>query len=47
MVKDLGYMFKWMRDVGFGVDVKEVRRMNPEMKDFGTWLETESDWKKA
>ncbi|KAF2035257.1 NAD(P)-binding protein [Setomelanomma holmii] len=47
MVKDLGYMFKWFRDVGFGVDVKALRKANPGMKDFGTWLETESAWKKA
>lgn len=45
--KDLGYMFKWMRDVGFGVDIASVKRSKPDMKDFGTWLETESAWNKT
>ena len=44
---ELGYMFKWFRDVGFGVDIASMKRTNPDMKDFGTWLETESAWKKG
>jgi uncharacterized protein YbjT (DUF2867 family) len=44
--KDLGYMFKWMRDVGFGVDIASVKRSKLDLKDFGTWLDTESAWKK-
>jgi uncharacterized protein YbjT (DUF2867 family) len=47
MSHELGYMFKWFRDVGFGVDVASLKRANPGMKDFGTWLETESAWKKG
>jgi uncharacterized protein YbjT (DUF2867 family) len=47
MVKELGYMFKWFRNVGFGVDIEECRRLNPELKDFKTWLEVESVWKKG
>jgi hypothetical protein len=46
MSKELGYMFKWMRDVGFGADIASLKKMKPDMKDFGTWLETESAWKK-
>jgi uncharacterized protein YbjT (DUF2867 family) len=46
MSKDFGYMMKWMRTDGFGVDVAGMRKRNPEMKDFETWLETESAWKK-
>jgi uncharacterized protein YbjT (DUF2867 family) len=46
MVKELGYMFKWFGYAGFKVDVEECRRLNPELKDFKTWLETESAWKK-
>ncbi|KAF2621121.1 NAD(P)-binding protein [Macroventuria anomochaeta] len=44
MIKDLGYMFKWFRDVGFGVDIPVLKQMNPELKDFATWLETESQF---
>jgi uncharacterized protein YbjT (DUF2867 family) len=47
MVKELGYMFKWFRNVGFGANIEECRRLNPELKDFKTWLETESVWKKG
>lgn len=45
MVKDLGYMFKWFRDVGYGADVPSLRKANPEMKDFATWLEKESQFR--
>jgi uncharacterized protein YbjT (DUF2867 family) len=44
MVKELGYMFKWFNDVGFGADLKTLRQEYPELKTFGTWLETESDF---
>jgi hypothetical protein len=46
MSADFMLMFKWFRDVGFGADMQEARRKNPEMKDFKTWLKTESAWKK-
>ena len=42
MVKDLGYMFRWFRDVGYGANIQELKKINPELKDFGTWLERES-----
>lgn len=47
MSKDFGYMMKWMRTDGFGADVEAVRKVKPDMKGFGTWLETESAWKKT
>ncbi|KAH7064041.1 hypothetical protein BKA63DRAFT_177735 [Paraphoma chrysanthemicola] len=46
MSAELGVMFKWFRDTGFGVDVQKLRRENVGLKDFGTWLETESAWGK-
>ncbi|KAG4437814.1 hypothetical protein IFR05_006701 [Cadophora sp. M221] len=46
MVKELGYMFKWFRDVGYGADIPTLKTMNPDLKDFKTWLATESAWKK-
>lgn len=45
MVNELGYMFKWFRDVGYGADIKSLKKINPELKDFETWLGTESSWK--
>jgi uncharacterized protein YbjT (DUF2867 family) len=44
--KELGYMFDWFRDVGFGASVEECKRFNPGMKSFEMWLKTESSWKK-
>ncbi|KAK6363483.1 hypothetical protein TWF730_000915 [Orbilia blumenaviensis] len=46
MVKDFGYMFKWFNDVGYGADIPALKKVNPELKDFATWLETESLFKK-
>lgn len=45
MVKDMRYMFKWFGDVGYGADVSTLRQVNPELKDFATWLEKDSPFK--
>ncbi|KAL9118533.1 MAG: hypothetical protein Q9187_004924 [Circinaria calcarea] len=37
-VKEMGLMVKWFEEVGYGADVEECRRLNPEMRDFGKWL---------
>lgn len=46
MVSEMGIMFKWFDEEGFAVDIPKLRRMNPGLKDFGTWLETESGFPK-
>lgn len=43
-VKELGYMFKWFHDEGYGADLVEMKRMNPGLKDFGKWLVEESQF---
>lgn len=43
-MKDFGYMFKWFHDEGYKADIPELKRMNPDLKDFGTWLEKESEF---
>ncbi|KAI1410481.1 NAD(P)-binding protein [Hypoxylon sp. FL1857] len=45
MVKELGYMFRWFREVGYGADIASLRKINPELKDFRTWLDKESQFK--
>ncbi|KAG9204998.1 hypothetical protein G6514_009457 [Epicoccum nigrum] len=45
MVKDLGLMFKWFGAEGFGADIPAVRARYPELKDFGTWLVEDSQFK--
>lgn len=46
-VKELGLMFKWFHDQGYGADIAALRAINPDLKDFGTWLETESGFGKS
>ncbi|KAK6499787.1 hypothetical protein TWF481_010145 [Arthrobotrys musiformis] len=45
MVKEMGYMFKWFNDAGYGADIPALRKINPEIKDFATWLEKDSLFK--
>jgi hypothetical protein len=42
MKKALGTMFQWFKDVGYGADVEERRKMNPQMQDYRTWLKENS-----
>ena len=45
MVKEVGTMFKWFRDVGYGADIKALRKDVPKLQDFGTWLKESSGFK--
>ena len=47
LVKEMGNMFAWFRDVGYGADLSEMKRLHPGVKGFGEWLEKESAWKKG
>ncbi|KAJ5928415.1 hypothetical protein N7466_007371 [Penicillium verhagenii] len=42
MMKDFGYMFQWFYDSGYGADISTLKEIHPGLKDFETWLETES-----
>ncbi|PYI00168.1 NAD(P)-binding protein [Aspergillus ellipticus CBS 707.79] len=44
-VKELGIMFKFFYNEGYGADISSLKEFNPELKDFSTWLETESGFK--
>jgi len=44
MIKDLGLMFRWFRDVGYGADIGKLREMHPGLMDFNRWLETDSQF---
>lgn len=44
--EQVGIMFNWFKTDDFGTDVSAVRQKYPSMKDFKTWLETESAWAK-
>ena len=41
----LGIMYNWFKTDGFGADVGAVRKAYPFVKDFRTWLRTESAWR--
>lgn len=41
-VGDVGVMFKWFEEEGYGADLQKCRRLNPDMMDFETWLREES-----
>ncbi|OKL60738.1 hypothetical protein UA08_04250 [Talaromyces atroroseus] len=45
-MKDFGYMFKWFHDEGYKADIPELRCMNPDLENFETWLEKESEFMK-
>lgn len=45
--EQLGIMFKWFVDVGFGADSKEYTRKFPEMRGFEAWLREQSQFRKA
>ncbi|KAF7555918.1 hypothetical protein G7Z17_g1797 [Cylindrodendrum hubeiense] len=42
MVKDVGTMFKWMEDEGFGANLQELKMIQPRLVDFGTYIEKQS-----
>lgn len=46
LTKEMGYMFQWFHDEGFKAEIAELKKMHPKLKDFGTWLETESEFRK-
>lgn len=44
-VKEMGSMFKWMREEGFGADVQACRREHPGLLSLGDWIEKKSAFK--
>lgn len=46
IIKELGPMFRWFEEVGYGADVEECRRLNPGMQDFRAWLVESSEFLK-
>ena len=44
MAKEVGAMFQWFHDSGYKSDIGALRKIHPGLKDFGTWLETESSF---
>jgi uncharacterized protein YbjT (DUF2867 family) len=45
-IKEVGAMFKWLKSSKSDASVEECRRMHPSLMGFGTWLETDSQFRK-
>ena len=44
-VKEMGKMFDWFERVGYNVDIGALRRTQPGLKDWETWLRESSQFK--
>ena len=44
---EVGKMFAWFKNTGYGADVQSLRKKYPFLLDFSKWVEEESAWKKA
>lgn len=43
-VKELGVMFKWFHDEGYGADIPALKKLDPGLKTFGDWLKEDSQF---
>ncbi|PVH70081.1 hypothetical protein DL98DRAFT_554173 [Cadophora sp. DSE1049] len=41
-----GILNRTFRDIGYGADILRLKTLNLDLKDFKTWLATESAWKR-
>ncbi|KAE9370730.1 putative NmrA-like family domain-containing protein 1 [Stipitochalara longipes BDJ] len=46
MVAEVGTMFKWFQDVGYGVDIPSLRKEEPRLQDLSKWLRESSKFPK-
>lgn len=46
MMKEMGTMFKWFATDGYGADIPALRKEEPALQDFGTWLKKSSKFSK-
>ncbi|KAF9240135.1 hypothetical protein DTO013E5_8297 [Penicillium roqueforti] len=42
IVREMGAMFKWFHDEGFGADIPALKKLHPGLKTFGDWLKEDS-----
>ncbi|GAB7329704.1 hypothetical protein MBLNU13_g01437t1 [Cladosporium sp. NU13] len=45
--EEVGRMFNWFRNEGYGADVSGLKQTFPFLKDFRQWLAEESAWKRS
>jgi uncharacterized protein YbjT (DUF2867 family) len=44
-IKELGTMFSWFKTDGYGADIQQLRKEEPKLQDFKTWLKNSSGFK--
>ena len=42
MITEVGTMFRWFKEVGYGADIPALRKEEPQLQDFGKWLKESS-----
>jgi len=42
---EFGVMMYWFYDEGYGADIEGLRKLKPDLLDFGSWLEKDSQFK--
>ncbi|MDI1487630.1 MAG: hypothetical protein OHK93_006900 [Ramalina farinacea] len=47
VMTEIGKMFRWFKTEGYGADIAGLRREEPRLQDFGTWLRESSGFAKA
>lgn len=43
-VKEFGVMMNWFKTDGYGVNIPQLRQVDPQLMDLGTWLEKKSSF---
>ncbi|KAI8245063.1 hypothetical protein K4K57_002638 [Colletotrichum sp. SAR 10_99] len=44
-INDVGRMFEFFKREGYGADIQMLRKEEPRLQDFETWLKESSEWK--
>jgi len=42
-MKEIGMMYRWLNEVGYGADVQACRKENPGMMNFAMWIDDEKE----
>jgi uncharacterized protein YbjT (DUF2867 family) len=44
MANDIGSMYRWFKQPGFNADIETLKKIHPRFKDFGAWLEEDTEY---
>ncbi|KAI9720231.1 MAG: hypothetical protein M1812_003049 [Candelaria pacifica] len=43
-INELGSMFAWFKEEGYGADIPAIKKLNPKLKTLGDWLEKDGKY---